>query len=537
MHRHGSVRVVCETYGAQVLGITPEDRCLSAAKAFFAYGLGNSVLFPMSAGAAAVLEPSPARPEIMAERAGKHAATLFFAGPTFFSNMLRAGLPAAALAGVRLAASAGEALPAALYQRWTSHFGVDILDGIGMTEMLHIFLSNRPGQVRAGHDRDRGARLRPAGTRRGRAGGPARHPGDLVRPGRVGRDRVLVALRRLAPGVPGGVAAHRGHLRGGRGRVLRLPGAYRGHAQGQRHLGLARPRWSRGCWRTTTWPRPWWWPRTTPTGWKSRWPSSCSIPAAIGRRGHADRVLPDRPAVLQAASPDRVRDRVPDDVHRQDPPRRPARAGRVDHARRAWSLPPALWCRCDRDRPVRRPIAVIGAGTMGTGIAQVAAVAGHPVIVYDAVEGAAGRAVDRGRGTGSPGWSPRAASTAIRSDLRLEVATELGELAQARVRDRGGGRGPGRQAGPVRRPGEVRRAGLRAGHQHLLAVADRHRGRAQPPGAPGGPAFLQPGAGDAAGRGGQRPGHRPRRRGGRHQAGRRTGASRSSRRPRRPGSS
>jgi benzoate-CoA ligase family protein len=150
MHRHGSVRVVCETYGTQVLGITPEDRCLSAAKAFFAYGLGNSVLFPMSAGAAAVLEPAPSRPDILAERAGFYAATLFFAGPTFFAAMLRAGLPADALAGVRLAASAGEALPAALYQRWTSRFGVDILDGIGMTEMLHIFLSNRPGQVKAG---------------------------------------------------------------------------------------------------------------------------------------------------------------------------------------------------------------------------------------------------------------------------------------------------------------------------------------------------------------------------------------------------
>ena len=150
MHRHGSVKVVCETYGAQVLGITPDDRCLSAAKAFFAYGLGNSVLFPMSAGAAAVLEPAPSRPEILAERARFHAATLFFAGPTFFAAMLRAGLPADALAGVRLAASAGEALPAALYQRWTSHFGVDILDGIGMTEMLHIFLSNRSGAVRPG---------------------------------------------------------------------------------------------------------------------------------------------------------------------------------------------------------------------------------------------------------------------------------------------------------------------------------------------------------------------------------------------------
>ena len=150
MHRHGSVRVVCETYGTQVLGITPDDRCLSAAKAFFAYGLGNSVLFPLSAGAAAVLEPSPSRPEIMAERARFYAATLFFAGPTFFSNMLRVGLSRDALAGVRLAASAGEALPAALYQRWTSHFGVDILDGIGMTEMLHIFLSNRSGQVKPG---------------------------------------------------------------------------------------------------------------------------------------------------------------------------------------------------------------------------------------------------------------------------------------------------------------------------------------------------------------------------------------------------
>jgi benzoate-CoA ligase family protein len=150
MHRHGSVQVVCETYGTQVLGIMPEDRCLSAAKAFFAYGLGNSVLFPLSAGATAILEPAPSRPDMIAERARVLGATLFFAGPTFFANMLRVGLPPDALAGVRLAASAGETLPAALYQRWTAHFGVDILDGIGMTEMLHIFLSNRPGRVKAG---------------------------------------------------------------------------------------------------------------------------------------------------------------------------------------------------------------------------------------------------------------------------------------------------------------------------------------------------------------------------------------------------
>jgi benzoate-CoA ligase family protein len=150
MHRHGSVRVVCETYGAKVLGIRAGDRCLSAAKAFFAYGLGNSLLFPLSVGAAAVLEPAPASPAVIAERAAEYGATLFFGGPTFFANMLRADLPADAMTGIRLAVSAGEALPAALYQRWTRHFGVDILDGIGMTEMLHIFLSNQPGKVRPG---------------------------------------------------------------------------------------------------------------------------------------------------------------------------------------------------------------------------------------------------------------------------------------------------------------------------------------------------------------------------------------------------
>jgi benzoate-CoA ligase family protein len=149
-HRHGSVRVVCETYGEQVLRIRPDDRCLSAAKAFFAYGLGNSVLFPLSVGASVALEPAPSRPDLLAERVREYGVTLFFAGPTFFAGMLRAELPGDAIKGVRLAASAGEALPAALYQRWTAHFGVDVIDGIGMTEMLHIFLSNRAGEVRPG---------------------------------------------------------------------------------------------------------------------------------------------------------------------------------------------------------------------------------------------------------------------------------------------------------------------------------------------------------------------------------------------------
>ena len=150
MHRHGAIPVVCETYGTQVLGIRPGDRCLSSAKAFFAYGLGNSVLFPLSAGAASVLERALSRPEVIAAAARDYGPTLFFAGPTFFAAMLHAGLAPDTLAGVRLAASAGEALPAPLYHRWTRHFGIDIIDGLGMTEMLHIFLSNRPGRVRAG---------------------------------------------------------------------------------------------------------------------------------------------------------------------------------------------------------------------------------------------------------------------------------------------------------------------------------------------------------------------------------------------------
>ncbi len=150
MHRHGSIPAVCEAFGAQVLGIRRDDRCLSVAKAFFAYGLGNSVLFPLSAGACMVLEPAAPTPEAIAGRVRQYGASLFFAGPTFFANMLRADLPADAIAGVRLAVSAGEALPASLYHRWTKHFGIDILDGLGTTEMLNTFLSNREGAVRPG---------------------------------------------------------------------------------------------------------------------------------------------------------------------------------------------------------------------------------------------------------------------------------------------------------------------------------------------------------------------------------------------------
>jgi benzoate-CoA ligase family protein len=150
MHRHGSVARVCENYARQVLGITAQDRCYSVAKLFFAYGLGNSLLFPFSAGATAVLDPARARPAGAAARLAADRPTLFFAGPAFFAALLNAGVPAEAFASVRLATSAGEALPAGIYRRFTTRYGVDIIDGLGSTEALHIFISNRPGAVRPG---------------------------------------------------------------------------------------------------------------------------------------------------------------------------------------------------------------------------------------------------------------------------------------------------------------------------------------------------------------------------------------------------
>ena len=150
MHRHGSIARVCETYAHQVLGITPGDRCYSVAKLFFAYGIGNSLFFPFSVGATALLDPARATPAGAAARLAEDRPSLFFAGPAFFAALLAADVPPQAFASVRLATSAGEALPAEIYRRFTSRYGVDIIDGLGSTEALHIFISNQPGAVRPG---------------------------------------------------------------------------------------------------------------------------------------------------------------------------------------------------------------------------------------------------------------------------------------------------------------------------------------------------------------------------------------------------
>ena len=150
MHRHIDIKLVAELYGQGVLGIGPGDRCLSVAKLFFAYGIGNSMFFPLSVGATALLEPSRPSPELFARRAAADRATLLFGTPSFWGPLLASDVPDDAFATVRQGVSAGEALPPRMFHGMLDRFGVEVLDGIGSTEMLHIFISNRPGAVHPG---------------------------------------------------------------------------------------------------------------------------------------------------------------------------------------------------------------------------------------------------------------------------------------------------------------------------------------------------------------------------------------------------
>src|SRR5579862_1765490 len=151
-HVHSSLRVTAETYGARILGITADDLVFSVAKLFFAYGLGNSMTFPLSVGAAAVLSPRSPTPEHVLALIARHRPSIFFGVPTLYAKLLRhPGLgPGAGSNRLRCSISAGEALPAQIGPQWAAVTGVDLLDGVGTTEMLHIFLSNRPGAVRYG---------------------------------------------------------------------------------------------------------------------------------------------------------------------------------------------------------------------------------------------------------------------------------------------------------------------------------------------------------------------------------------------------
>jgi benzoate-CoA ligase len=161
VHLHHDIPYVMESYVKEVLKLREDDLILSAAKFFFAYGLGPSLYFPLGTGARSVVVSGRPTPELMFETLERYRPTIFFGVPTLYNAMLNlydtwlAGSnnppdPLPRLESLRFCVSAGEALPAELYRRWKAHFGTEILDGIGSTEMMHIFISNRQGAVRPG---------------------------------------------------------------------------------------------------------------------------------------------------------------------------------------------------------------------------------------------------------------------------------------------------------------------------------------------------------------------------------------------------
>jgi benzoate-CoA ligase len=175
VHLQHDMVVCAELFGKGVLGIRPDDRCYSVAKLFFAYGLGNALYFPFSVGATTILWPGPPTPQNVYAVIEKHQPTLFYSVPTGYGMLLAHSRPEGLhddsgrggsgrvgsrradlrvrdfdLSSIRLAVSAGEALPSALYDRFKQRFGVDIIDGIGSTETLHMFISNRPDAIRPG---------------------------------------------------------------------------------------------------------------------------------------------------------------------------------------------------------------------------------------------------------------------------------------------------------------------------------------------------------------------------------------------------
>jgi len=151
VHVHSSLIQTAELYARPILGINENDVIFSAAKLFFAYGLGNGLTFPMAVGATAVLMAERPTPMAVMTRLLEHQASIFCGVPTLYASMLtNPDLPAREALNLRCCISAGEALPEEIGKRWSIHFGLDILDGIGSTEILHIFLSNRFGEVRYG---------------------------------------------------------------------------------------------------------------------------------------------------------------------------------------------------------------------------------------------------------------------------------------------------------------------------------------------------------------------------------------------------
>src|SRR6185437_10800136 len=153
VHLQHDMVVTSELYAKGILGVTSEDRCFSVAKLFFAYGLGNGLYFSLAVGGTSILLPERPRPAEVFAVIERHRPTLFFSVPTNYAALLshyRDSGPEFDLSSVRYGISAGEALPPAVFNRFKQRFRVEILDAIGSTEALHMFIANRPGAVRPG---------------------------------------------------------------------------------------------------------------------------------------------------------------------------------------------------------------------------------------------------------------------------------------------------------------------------------------------------------------------------------------------------
>ncbi|HVA17828.1 MAG TPA: benzoate-CoA ligase family protein [Candidatus Dormibacteraeota bacterium] len=152
IHRHADMVRTSKGFAHEIMGLRADDVCYSVSKLFFAYGLGNGMYFPFSAGASTVLDPGKPKAERTAELLAKYRPTILFSVPTFFAAMLREAERGLAIdcTSLRMAVSAGETLPTEIFEKFRERFSVEILDAIGSTEMLHMFLSPRPGHARAG---------------------------------------------------------------------------------------------------------------------------------------------------------------------------------------------------------------------------------------------------------------------------------------------------------------------------------------------------------------------------------------------------
>ena len=277
VHVHASLKLTADLYGTPVAGIKESDVCYSVAKLFFAYGLGNALTFPLTVGATTVLNPERPTPDGVAALLRKHPITFFYAVPTFYAAFLNsANAPKKSEVKIRRCLSAGEALPEEIARTWQERYGVEISDGLGTTEMLHIYLTNRPGATKYGTTGKAvpGYEIKLIGE----DGMPVKQGemGEMYARGPTSCDHVLEQPREVALDFPRRMDPLGRQIYRGRGRLLHMLRAGRRHAESLRHMGLAlrgggaRCRRIRKCWRRPSSAG------STSRSWSSRRPSSCS---------------------------------------------------------------------------------------------------------------------------------------------------------------------------------------------------------------------------------------------------------------------